>query len=162
MAETGGFDALVLAIDYESSALLELEFRLNSLRLALIDGNPEFIRRAADDADRAATAAAALGEPREAALARVVKELGLDPTTTVVAVANHAPTDQIELVERVVGDLLRRSRAVGSQRDAIRTLAGDGQRTLSRILDLGPKTEGELPIDLTSEPTSGTLFVGEF
>lgn len=160
MADTGGLDALVLALDHENSALLELEYRLNGLRLALIDGNPEFVRRAANDADRAAADAAACGEPREGAVARVRSELGLAPATTLAAIPDRSPEGHRETLDRLVQELMGRTRAIRTQRDAVKALAGNGQRALSRILDPDPTPDGT-HLDLT-EPVGGALFVGEF
>ena len=162
MAETGGLDALALALDHENSALLELEYRLNGLRLALIDGNPEFVQRAANDADGAATAAAALGEPREVVLRQVVTELGLDPTTMISTIPEVAPEGHRELLGRLLRELLDRTRAIRTQRDAISSLADNGQRSLSRIVDLNTTPPTGSSVDLTSEGSGGNLFVGEF
>lgn len=162
MADTGGLDALALALDHENSALLELEYRLNGLRLSLIDGNPEFVQRAASDADGAATAAAALGGPRETALRRVVAELGLDGATTLATIPAVAPDSHRELLTRLLRELVDRTRAIRTQRDAISALADNGQRTLSRIVDLNTGSTMGSPVDLTSEASKGNLFVGEF
>lgn len=161
-ADTGGLDALVLAIDQENSALRELEYRLNALRLALIDGNPEFVARAADEADRAAIDAAARGGPRETVLARVVADLGLPSSTPLASVPEHAPDGHRALLDRLVDEMVRRIRAIRTQRDAVKALAGNGQRSLSRVLDLSAAPIDDASLDLTVERNGGALFVGEF
>ncbi len=157
-AATGGLDALALALDQENSALLELEYRLNGLRLALIDGNPEFVQRAADDAGRAATAAAALGGPREAALRQTVTDLGLPASTAIVTIPEAAPEGHRGLLTRLLRDLVGRTRAIRTQRDAISALADSAQRSIARIVDLNTAS----PVDLTAETSGGNMFVGEF
>ena len=160
MAERSGLDTLALVLDRENTMLGNLEFRLNNLRHALLDGDAAFVRTAASEADAAAAAVSELGEPRETARRQSVAELGLDPATPVASLADVAPAPQRDLLARLLRELAGRTRAIRVQRDAIHTLAEEGRRALSSVLDLdAPSTTSA--IDLDSESRRGTLFVGE-
>ncbi len=159
--ECSVLDALASMLDRENAQLRNLEYRLNCLRHALIDGDADFVRTAAAEADAAAAAAAAAGEPREAARHQTVTRLGLDPATPLAALPDVVPSPHRELLARLVRELMGRVRAIRIQRDAVRTLADEGRRALSTVLDLETRPDGSA-IDLESEAQRGTLFVGEF
>lgn len=160
-ADCSGLDALASMLDRENTQLRNLEYRLNNLRHALIDGDADFVRTAAAEAETAAATAAAAGEPREAARYQAMTGLGLDPATPLATLPDLVPSPHRELLARLVRELVGRARAIRVQRDAVRTLADEGRRALSSVLHLDAGPTGPA-IDLESEAQRGTLFVGEF
>ncbi len=153
-------DSLVLILDREIAALRELHYRMAVLRLTLLDGNTNFIQRAATESESATAAIVALDPVRETARSKSAELLGLPSSAELAEVVSVAPDSHEAVLRRLLTDVAHLSRAISVLRDSIRGLAEEGRRNVMGLLDLTAPTVAT-PSDSDAE-SAPRMFVGEF
>lgn len=148
-------DALVLVLNDELSLLVRLHYRLTSLRLLLLDGNPRFIQLAADDVSEATAAAVAHERPTMDAIATARTRLGTG-VVGVVDLAAAAPHSHRKVLLRLTREIDSTSRALSVLREAVQRQSAAGQQAVTDVLDLTNNHVGD------DAPAPGHLFRGAF
>ncbi|MDW3179334.1 MAG: hypothetical protein R8J94_18205 [Acidimicrobiia bacterium] len=148
-------DALVLVLNEELSLLLHLHYRLTSLRLLLLDGNPRFIQLAASDVSDATVAVVDHEGRTIEAISAARVALGSD-APRIVDIAAIAPASHRKVLLRLTREIDVTSRALSVLREAVQRQSASGRQAVAEVLDL---TDGD---DAKGARNPGHLFRGAF
>ncbi|MGI9607355.1 MAG: hypothetical protein ACR2P0_14560 [Acidimicrobiales bacterium] len=133
-------DALAILLDREVNLLKGLRHRMALLRLALLDGDPGVAQLATKDVVAATEFLADLAEERETTLSGM---LGAgQPPIEIDDIAITAPDTHKAVLGRLVAERRTEVRLVEALRDSTKSIAEEGKRSVTGLLDLRGGPDG--------------------